>query len=163
MTAAARFLLSLGCIAFALTALPSCSSTVRGPGGKVTKVKTYHLQPTERLDTTDRALTFERQYYLHGAVTLAEQMERAGHYYTIFWKVTDRTQPVTLRFEYRQQKTGLVTKVKEQEITDIRRSNVSKFNVTGAEYQADGAVTSWRVSVMRGKDVLVASESYLWK
>jgi len=163
MTAAARFFLSLGCIAFALTALPSCSSTVRGPGGKVTKVKTYHLQPTERLDTTDPSLSFERQYHLHGAVTLAEQLERAGHYYTFFWKVSDRTQPVTLRFEYRQQKTGLVTKIKEQEVTDVGRSNVSKVNVTGAEYQADGAVTSWRISIVRGKDILVASESYLWK
>jgi hypothetical protein len=163
MTAAARFLFSLGCIALALTALPSCSSTVSGPGGKVTKVKTYHLQPTQRLNTTDAALNFERRYHLHGAVTLAEQMERAGQYYTAFWKVDDRASPVTLRFEYRQQKTGLVTKVKEEQVADVRRSNVTKFMVTGAEYQADGPVTAWRISVLRGKDVLVASESYLWK
>lgn len=163
MTAAARFFLSLGCIALSLTALPSCSSTVRGPGGAVTKAKIYHLQPTERLRGNDPSINFERGYYLHGAVTLAEQMERAGQYYTFFWKVDDRSQPVTVRFEYRQQKTGFTTKVKEEQVADIGRSNTTRFNVTGAEYQADGPVTSWRVSLLRGKEVLVNSDSYLWK
>lgn len=163
MTAAARFFLSLGCIALSLTALPSCSSTVRGPGGAVTKVKTYHLQPTERLRGNDPSIIFERGYYLHGAVTLAEQMERAGQYYTFFWKVDDRTQPLTVRFEYRQQKTGFAVKVKEEQVSEIKRSNISRFSVIGPEYQSDGPVTSWRVSLVRGKDVLVNSDSYLWK
>ncbi len=129
----------------------------------MTKVKIYHLQPTQRLRGTDPTINFERMYYLHGAVTLAEQMERAGQYYTCFWKAEDRTQPLTVKFEYRQQKTGLVTKVKEEQISDVRRSNITKFQVTGAEYQADGPVTSWRVSLMRGKELLVNSDSYLWK
>ena len=163
MTSAARLFYSLGCIALILTALPSCSSTVRGPGGKVTKVKTYHLQPTERIRGNDPAIQFERAYYLHGAVTLAEQMERAGQYYTFFWKVVDRTQPVKLRFEYRQQKTGLTVKMKELDVTDVGRSNITKVSVIGAEYQADGPVTSWKLTILRGKDELVHVDSYLWK
>ncbi len=163
MNLAARHFFSLGCIALTLLALPSCSSTVRGPGGKVTKAKVYNLQPTQRINGSDPAIHFERSYYLHGAVTLAEQMERAGQYYTFFWKVDDRSQPVTVRFEYRQAKTGMTVKKKELEIADVRRGNVTKFSVIGSEYSVDGAVTSWRVSLLRGKEELVHSDSYLWK
>jgi hypothetical protein len=163
MIQSARLLFTLGCVAFTLLALPSCSSTVRGSGAAVTKVKTYHLQPTERVRSNDPSIQFERSYHLYGTVTLAEQMERAGQYYTFFWKTEDRTQPVSLRFEYRQSKTGLTVKVKEEQVSDIRRSNISRFSVIGPEYQADGAVNSWRLLILRGKDELVEARSYLWK
>jgi hypothetical protein len=129
----------------------------------VTKAKIYNHQPDERQRGTDPSLNFERAYYGYGAVTRAEQLERAGLYYTFFWKVEDRTQPLTVRFEYRQTKTGLAVKKQEIEVSDIGRRNLSKFSVTGAEYQADGPVTAWRVSLLRGKEELVHSDSYLWQ
>ena len=57
---------------------------------------------------------------------------------------------------------GLTTKVLEEEVTDIRRSNTTKFQVTGDEYNANGRVTAWRTSVMRGKEELVSKASFLW-
>ena len=163
MIQSARLFSTLGCLAIVLMTATSCTSTIRGNGGAVKKVKTYHLQPNQRVQGNDPAVNFERSYYLHGAVTMAEQMERAGQYYTFFWKVDDRSQPVTLRFEYRQQKTGLTTKIKEEQVSDINRTNIARFNVTGPEYQADGPVTSWRLIVLRGKEELVQANSYLWK
>jgi hypothetical protein len=89
-------------------------------------------------------------------------MDRGGHYYSIFWKVDDRSQPVTVRFEYRQANNGLTTKVLEETIDDVGRWNTTKFQVTGDEYNTNGRVTSWRVTLMRGKEELVSKASYLW-
>ena len=162
MTATVRSLLLLGCMALSIGTLASCSSAQRGPGGSVSKVKIYRLDPTQRLKVSDPAIRFEKQHYLYGAVTHAEQMERAGQYYNVFWKVEDRSQPVTVRFEYRQRDTGLKVKIKELEVTDVRRSNVTAFQVTGEEFRKDGPVSAWRASVVRGKDQLVDYTSYLW-
>lgn len=146
-----------------LALLPvSCSSVVVGPGGRISKVKYYHLAPGVPVSTIDPAVQFERDYHLFGAVTKADVTERYGHYYTIFWKADDRSQPVTVRFEYRQANTGLETKVLEQEVTEVHRSNRSNFQVVGGEYNASGRVTSWRVTLLRGKEELVSQQSYLW-
>ncbi len=163
MTPGSRSLL-IRLLAFtvAASALASCSTTKVGNGGRITKVKYYHLVPNKPILVRDQAIVFERQHFLYGAVTKAEVMSRGGHYYTIFWKVDDRTQPVTVRFEYRQANNGLVTKVLEEEITDIRRSNSTKFQVIGDEYNTNGRVTAWRVTLMRGKEELVSKASYLW-
>lgn len=149
-------------MALTLCTLASCSSAQRGPGGTVSKVKIYRLDPTQRLQVADPSIRFERSHYLYGAVSHAEQMERAGQYYHVFWKVTDRSQPATVRFEYRQRETGLKVKTKEVEISDVRRSNVTDFQVTGEEFRQDGPVTAWRASIVRGKDQLVDYQSFLW-
>jgi hypothetical protein len=163
MTPASRSLiLRLTFVALTVTSLVSCSSTTEGEGASISKVKYYHLVPSKPLVVADPAITFERQHFLYGAVTKAEVTARGGHYYTIFWRADDRTEPVKVRFEYRQAGSGLETKVLEQEVVDIRRSNTTDFQVTGDEYLTHGRVTAWRVSVMRGKDELVSKASYLW-
>lgn len=144
-------------------ALSSCSSVGEGAGGKISKVKTFHLIPTEQVRTSDRSLVFERQYRLRGAVTAADQRERAGQYYDFLWKVTDRTQPVTVKMQYRQANTGLETMVMTQEVTDIRGSNWSSFQVTGPAYNSNGRVTSWKLTLERGGQVIASQQSYLWE
>lgn len=145
-----------------LMTLAGCSTASVGPGGRVTKVKYYHLVPDQRLRDVDPALQMERDYHLFGAVTKAEIMARGGHYYSVFWEADDRSQPVTVRFEYRQANTGLTAKTKEQVVSDVGRRNLSRFQVTGDEYAADGRVTAWRVTLRRGNDVLASQESFLW-
>jgi hypothetical protein len=163
MTPGSRsILLRLLALTVTATTLISCSSASVGDGGKISKVKYYHLVPSTPILVQDQAIMFERQHYLYGAVSKAEVMNRGGHYYTIFWKADDRTQPVTVRFEYRQANNGLATKVLEEQIDDIRRSNTTKFQVTGDEYTTNGRVTAWRVTLMRGKEELVSKASYLW-
>ena len=73
-----------------------------------------------------------------------------------------RSGPVTVRFEYRMANTGLKDFVQEQVVDDIRRSNISRFEVNGPEYQNNGRVTMWKVSILRGKEELVSQQSYLW-
>lgn len=153
----------LGCLAILAFALSACSSAVNGPGGRIAKVKYYHLMPNYAPRTTDPAVLFERLHHLHGAVTKEEIMGRFGHYYSVFWKVNDRTAgPVTIRFEYQQANSGLSKRTQEQVIDDIHRSNIAKFQVTGDEYLKSGRVTAWRVSVRRGTEELVSQQSALW-
>lgn len=164
MALAYRLSLRLLLLAFLVpTLMSSCSSVGRGSAGKIPKVKTFHLIPTERVRTFDRSLSFERQYLLRGAVTAGEQRERAGQYYTFNWKVDDRSQPVTLKFQYRQENTGLETHLQQEEVADIKRSNWTKFQVIGTEYYDKGRVTSWKLTVERGGEVLVSQQSYLWE
>jgi hypothetical protein len=163
MTPGSRSIL-LRLLALTVTAstLISCSSATVGSGGRISKVNYYHLVPAKPVLVVDPAINFERQHHLFGAVTKAEVMERGGHYYTVFWKADDRSQPLTVRFEYRQANNGLTTKVLEENIEDVGRWNTTKFQVTGDEYNTNGRVTSWRVSLMRGKEELVSKSSYLW-
>ncbi|MDZ4289114.1 MAG: hypothetical protein U0984_14200 [Prosthecobacter sp.] len=163
MTPAARtFFHRLSVLAFLILALSSCSSVSIGPGGRISKVTYYHLIPGKPVMTKDPAIQFERDYLLYGAVTKEEIMDRGGHYYTIFWKADDRTQPVTVRFEYRQANSGLTPTVIEEEVSNVRRNNTSKFQVTGDSYNSHGRVTAWRVSLRRGKEELASQESFLW-
>lgn len=154
--------LRLGCLAILAVFLSACSSAVDGPGGRIGKVKYYHLMPNYMLNTKDPAIIFEQKHHLYGAVSKQEIMDRFGHYYTVFWKADDRSGPLTVRFEYQQTQSGLTKRVQEQIVDDVRRSNVSKFQVTGPEYLKSGRVIAWRVSVLRGKEELVSQQSALW-
>ena len=154
--------LRLVALLLAALTLGACSSSVEGPGGKITKVKYYHLQPAVPSITQVQAVNFEREHYLYGAVTAEEIRNRFGHYYTIFWKLDDRTGPVTVRFDYRMADSGLKSFSKEIVVDDIRRSNLTKFEVNGEEYRKNGRVTMWKVSVLRGKEELVSQQSFLW-
>ncbi len=163
MTAPRISRLCLGCLAILAFVLSACSSAVEGPGGRIGKVKYYHLMPGYVPRSTDPTILFERQHRLHGAVTKEQILERYGHYYTVFWKATDRTAtPVKVRFEYQQALSGLTKRVQEQIVDNIGRSNISHFQVTGEEYRKSGRVTAWRVSVLRGKEELVSQQSALW-
>jgi len=164
MASAYRLSLRLLLLAFLFpTLLSSCSSASKGSGGKVVKVKTYHLIPTERIRTFDRSLSFERQYLLRGAVTASEQRERGGQYYSFQWKVVDRSQPVTLKLQYRQANTGLETFLVQEEVVDIKRSNWTKFQIIGPEYYEKGRVTSWKLTLEQGGQVVASQQSYLWE
>lgn len=144
-------------------AVTSCTITAKGPGAEISKVKYYLLQPQEVLRTQDPAIQFERQHYLWGAFTAAEQIARTGAYYTVMWRALDRTQPVTVRFEYRQEKSALVVKTLQQEVSDLKRHNQTEFKIVGKDFEEGGRVTAWRVTLLRGKEELVSQNSYMWK
>ena len=130
---------------------------------KVTKVKIYRLNTQQRfLPMTDRAIRFEQERLLYGAVTNRQRGERNGQYYSIMWRARGRTQPVTVRFEYRKQNTGLKIFTKEEVVSDVKASNVTKFQVISKEFHNDGAVTAWRATFLEGKEELAHADSFLW-
>jgi hypothetical protein len=144
--------------------LGACSTKQVGNGATITKVNPYHLPDAfVQIKASDPSLLFERDAILHGAISTTERRERQGDYFTIFWEAEDRTQPVTVRLEYRQKNTGLKVKTIEQEVVDVDRNNTTKFSFIGNEYVTNGPVTSWRASLVRGKDTMVDYKSYLWE
>lgn len=143
----------------AVAALSSCASKPQG----FTKVKIYRLNPTARITAVDPSIPFEQQHLLYGAVSREDRDARRGNYYSFFWKADDRTQPVRLRFEYRQSLTRSAVKRQEIDITDVNRNNITKIQVTGAEYQTNGKILSWRASLIQGGKEIASTQSFMWQ
>ncbi len=145
-------------LVLAAAALSACASKPQG----FTKVKIYRLDPMARITALDPSIPFEQRYLLHGAVTTEDRLARQGNYYTFFWNTGDRSQPVTLRFEYRQSTTRSAVKRKEVEIADVRRQNVTRIPVTGEEYFAAGKVLAWRAVLLQGGKEIASTQSFMW-
>ena len=137
-------------------------STVESGSVTIDKVNPYHLQPGEIVKTEDRMLEFEHRRHLYGAIEASERRDLMGNYFTVFWK-TKSKQPATVRFEYRQGKTGALVKVKDEFVSSPKRSNVTKFQITGDDYWDNGKVTQWKVSILEGGAVVAEAKSFLWK
>ncbi len=145
--------------------MASCISTKSpGNGGTITKVNPYHLHDiTKPVIAVDPSYIFERNALLHGAISNVERLERQGDYFTIFWQAEDRSQPVTVRLEYRTKVSGMAIKSITEEVTDIKRKNVTKFSFIGQTFVTNGPIIAWRVSLVRGKDEITHYNSYLWE
>lgn len=130
----------------------------------ISKVKIFRLLPdNQQKAASDRAIAFERRHRLHGAVTGDDIKARTGNYYTVFWSVADTSQPVTLRFLYRQATTGPKIHTIEQTVEHPKSSNISEFHILGEAYEKQGKVLAWQLQLRRGNQVLASRNSYLWK
>lgn len=172
MTSTGRIHFSRALFAAGLALLmASCAGTKAHPaqGGEITKVKYFFLdqvvgnRSVNLRNVEDRSITFEREHFLYGAISNQERLDREGNYYTVFWKVQDRSQPVTVRFEFRQKGSGITIKKLEQVIDQPKRSNTTDFSVIGNDYQSQGPVTCFKVTLLRGKEVLHESKSFMWE
>lgn len=143
-------------------ALGGCTTSNSGPVA-ITKVNPYHLnEKTAASRSTDPMLEFRPERLLHGAVTAEERRDRFGFYFSIFWK-TDTRDPATVRLDFRQGNTGSRVFTREETVSSPKRSNVTKFRVIGDEYEANGKVTQWKVSVIEAGKVVAEYKSFLWK
>ena len=145
----------------AVLVLASCSSTTPEAPTEITGAKYVLLDPELALETPDPMINFERRQLMRGAVTKEEREDREGHYYVFWWKDSVRT-PAIVRLEFRQESTGSMVKVREKVVDEVKRKNKTYFKVTGEEYQTDGRVTAWRVSVVRDGETVATDQSYLW-
>lgn len=153
----------LGGLILAL-ATTGCSTTQKGDGGSISKVRYFHLDPTRPVVPTDDAMVaFERRYRQHGALTAEDRRERDGHYYTVWWSAADRSQPVTVRLEYRQRDDAMNVRMIEQQVANPGRSEKSFFELTGDAYREGGPVVAHRVVLLQGGSELVDWKSYLWE
>ena len=128
---------------------------------KITNSKYFHLDPEKEINSPDPMVRFEQLHFLHGAVTDKEKKQRAGHYY-VFWWTDPSHRPVTIRFEYRQKKTGSKIYYRTVNVSNPRTRNKTRFKVTGKEYQSKGKVTAWRVLIVRDNQIITSDQSYLW-
>lgn len=134
-------------------------------GGRITKVKKYHLDLSN--DTKSRAadqmIRNERKRRLHGAVSQEEEEAREGFYFTVFWKTESPEVPATVRLEYLLQATEDQVHVQEVEVPAGKRSHVTDFTVVGEEYAEFGEVLAYRLSVDQEGRTVADHLSYLWE
>ncbi|MFT5465096.1 MAG: hypothetical protein ACI8UO_000182 [Verrucomicrobiales bacterium] len=146
---------------------PGTSSAFLGIGGdnpdaEITKVKYEWLNLGIRFKSEDPMINFERRQLLWGSYKTADYYAKAGKYYTIFWRSKDRSPGLVVRFEYRQANTEDEVHVKDVAVDNVKRRNIARFEVIGDEFKENGNVLSWRVSLVRGEEVVATSESFLW-
>jgi len=126
--------------------------------------KTEHFlnEPTTFKPTLDPMLLFERQRINYKAVTGNEELQKRGDYYTFFWRAT-LTAPITVRFEYRQEKLGTFVLAREVFYPQARGSIITKFEVTGDDYLDDGRVIAWRALLIADGKIVGLTQSFLWE
>jgi len=143
---------------FAAVALSACATKPQG----FTKVKIYRLNPEAKITAVDPSIPFEHEHLLYGAVSRDDREARRGNYYTFFWKVDDKSQPVKVRFEYRQAVTRSAVKQQELEIANVKGSNITKFQITGNEFQTAGKVLAWRAVLLQSGKEIATTRSSMW-
>ena len=144
--------------------LVGCASSP--PVSGFTKVKYYHLKEEDWASESrsiDPMIRFERNHLLYGAVTEEETEERLGHYYTLFWNGPSRRTPVTVRFQYRQARTGERVFAFDHTVKDVRDKNQTRLSITGAPYHRHGRVVSWQATLLQDGQVIDQTRSFLWK
>lgn len=142
-------------------ALGACSGS--GPQD-VVDIREYHLRSVDA-DTGDVAsLRAEKLRRLRGAVSLEQQRQRLGYYYTIRWNgpAGREDEPVRVLFKYRQAATG--SDIKTRELTAPAGEDGSlELKIIGDRYLEGGNVLSWHLSFFRGEQLVETHESYLWE
>ena len=108
------------------------------------------------------SITFERKYRLFGAVTALDQHERFGNYFDFFWRAK-RPADVTVRIEYRQEKTHAHVQAQEISYGDVRGNHKTAFKVVGDDYFDGGRVIAWRCLLISGGKIVAENRSFLWK
>ena len=139
------------------------------PAFQFRKVKTFFLESQEvtgmKASSAEgqESITFERRRLLYGAISGSDTRDRYGDYYTFFWRAT-RPANLTVRLEYRQQKTGGLVQAREVDYPGVRGSHATRFTVNGDDYLEQGRVSAWRVLLIQDHQVIVAlNQSYLWR
>ena len=109
------------------------------------------------------SISFERRHLLYGAVTGSDTRDRYGDYYTFFWRAK-RSADLTVRIEYRQQKTGGLVQAREVDYPAAHGSHATRFAINGDDYLEQGRVSAWRVLLIEDHRKVVAfDQSYLWR
>ena len=141
------------------------------PAIQIRKVKSYFLESP--LLTGDRAvvgneeqsIAYERSYLIYGAVTGSDIRSRYGNYYVFSWRNTHlEPRNLTVRLEYRQQKTGGFIQAREVDYPAAQGSYVTRFAVNGDDYLQEGRVSAWRILLIENHQTIVAfRQSSLWR
>lgn len=111
----------------------------------------------------DPMIRGEKTRRLFGAIGVNEQAQRLGQYYTVLWKDESGGAPVEVVFEYQQGATGSRIKRSVCKFAPEATSGKAEFNVIGENYTKGGKVLAWKISLLRGKQVIETRKSYLWQ
>lgn len=127
------------------------------------EVKQFVLRDAGSDFNEDPMIRGEKTRRLYGAVGVREQSQRLGQYFTVLWKDDSGGAPAEVVFEYQQGGTGSRIKRSVWKFPADATSGKAEFNVIGDHYAKGGKVLAWKVSLLRGKQVIDSRKSYLWQ
>ncbi len=110
----------------------------------------------------DHSLKYEFKYFNHGAITKAQLHNRKGHYYVVTWKNFGAAADYQLRFDYRQSRTREKVHTQIIDYPGATGNFKGTFSVTGAPYFENGAILSWRISLVRNGVIVAEKKSFVW-
>lgn len=142
---------------FPLLALISCG------GPQVLEVRPVHLREIGGDDGDDPMIRGERMRRMHGAISVAEQGERLGYYYTVLWDDSAGSGPGEVVFEFQQGATGSRVKRMTHKIPAGEGAGKAEFAVIGEDYRKGGRVLAWRCRLIRDGREVASRQSYLWQ
>ncbi len=138
--------------------LSSCASK------QTLQMDSFLLKDTNVERSLTSLLRGEERKRLYGAVSVKEQRERLGLYYTARWNDKELANVGgVLKFEYLQHVTGASVQVMEHEIEPGQTKGSFDFKVIGKEYFTKGRVLAWRLTYWRSGKVIASEQSYLWE
>lgn len=126
-------------------------------------VKSFTLREATVPDGDDPMARGEVQRRLYGSVSRGEREQQIGQYYTVLWSDPAVGQPVEVLFEYQQAATGSTVKRSFQRFAPEDAEGKAEFKVIGEDFQTNGRVLAWRISLRRGAREIASQQSYLWE
>jgi hypothetical protein len=144
-------------IVLGILALASCA----GPRPPL-EVKTFKVLDVKIDSSADPMVRGEKQRRLYGAVSLLEQRERLGNYYTVLWQDPAAPGEVEVLFEYQQGGTASRILRQVRRFPATAASGEAEFAIIGSNYLEHGRVLAWQITLSRGGRVIASERSYLW-
>jgi hypothetical protein len=127
------------------------------------EVKPLHLREIGGDDGDDPMIRGERQRRMHGAISVAEQGEKLGYYYTVLWDDSAGTGPGEVVFEFQQGSSGSRVKRMTHRIPAGEGAGQAEFTIIGEDYRKGGRVLAWRCKLVRDGREVASKQSYLWQ
>lgn len=134
-----------------------------GPDNLLT-VKQFYVRDQQDDQNIDPMVRSEKNRIFHGAVSMEERRERLGQYYTVLWNDAEGAgSDHTVVFEFQQGGSGSLIKKRTASFGGGESSGKASFSVIGDDYFKGGKVLAWKISLLRGKEVVSTRQSYLWQ
>lgn len=128
-------------------------------------VKQFYLRDQKLGNVDDSMIRSEKLLRLYGAISIEQQRQKLGQYYTILWHDAAGVNqgPAEILFEYKQGKSASAIKHHASSFDSAATEGKTEFSVTGDNYFNNGKVIAWKAYLKRAGKVLHTEQSYLWE
>jgi hypothetical protein len=150
----------------ALAVIVSAPSLFSCGSPQVLDVRPLHIRQVKVDDSDDPMIRGEFQRRFHGAISIQEQGQRMGYYYTVLWNDPSSTAPGQVVFEFQQGATGSRVKKMVHKIEAGETTGKAEFAIIGDDYRPEGeasAILAWRCKLFREGREVASRQSYLWQ
>lgn len=156
-----RFTISRFVVLLTLVGLCSCSETT-----DFLHVDKFTLRSPRLADVDTPMIRGEQRKRLYGAVSMQEQFDRMGQYYTLRWNLRGtalgRAKSAVLTFHCQRSATGSKVLTKRFLLREGAVHGNEEIQIIGKNYRQNGRVLAWEAVLSNDGEVVETKRSYLW-